>query len=249
MHDHPEHDVLDLDTTATSECPLCGAPTGGRPCTRGYGGSISCADVLAAEATDDGFATAEAAHRGDAPRRDELIDTIPASLQLDALLDERDSILAGARLQAEITAVRAAEPRAETKAGNLQSLCSGLLLAGLALLSAGRLPGPAAAAGWVAAVLLGAAVALLSAAARPNLGGDFGFVRWARTVSDQDLLDAVADAPDADSSDDHARQARQLRWLSRSLYGKFARIRAAQSLLVTALAVAALAAALTATGR
>lgn len=178
----------------------------------------------------------------------DLIETIPASPQLDALLDERDNILAGARLQAETAAVRAAEPRADTKAGNLQSLCSGLLLAGLALLSSGKLTGPAAAAGWAAAALLGVAVALLSAAARPNLGGDFGFVRWARTASDQDLLDTVADELAVDSGG-LTRHARQLRWLSRSLYGKFARIRTAQSLLVSALVLAAVAAALTALGR
>ncbi len=31
------------------ECPLCGAPTGGNPCTNGPGGGPSCADVLSAE--------------------------------------------------------------------------------------------------------------------------------------------------------------------------------------------------------
>ena len=179
-----------------------------------------------------------------------LTETIPATPRLDVLLDERDHILAGARLQAENAAVRAAEPRADTKAGNLQSLCSGLLLAGLALLSSGKLTGPAAAAGWAAAVLLGLAVALLTAAARPNLGGGFGFVRWARMTDEQDLLDTVAEELAVDNGDGGlARQARQLRWLSRSLYSKFARIRTAQSLLVAALAVAAAAAALTAMGR
>jgi len=177
------------------------------------------------------------------------IATIPASPQLDALLDERDRILIDARLDAELAAVRAAEPRADTKAGNLQSLCSGLLLAGLALLSSGKLSGPAAAVGWPAAGLLGVAVVLSSAATRPNLGGNFGFVRWARISSDQDLIAAVAGEPDADSIGGCTRRARQLRWLSRSLYGKFARIRTAQSLLVAALAVAALAAALTAMAR
>src|SRR5689334_1938046 len=148
-----------------------------------------------------------------------LIEAIPASPPVDVLLDERDHILISVQLQAETAAVRATEPRADTKAGNLQSLCSGLLLAGLALLSTGRLPGPAAAAGWTAAALLGLAVALLTAAARPNLGGNFGFVRWARTTSDQALLDAITDQPDPDSDADHARQAHQLRWLSQSLYG------------------------------
>lgn len=179
-----------------------------------------------------------------------LIATIPASPELDALLDERDSILIAARLDAELASVRAAEPRADTKAGNLQSLCSGLLLAGLALLSSGKLTGPATTAGWIAAALLGVAVALLTAAARPNLGNStFGFVRWARMANDQDLLDAVTDEPAADSIDELTQQARQLRWLSRSLHTKFSRIRTAQSLLVTALTVAAIAAALTAMGR
>jgi hypothetical protein len=179
----------------------------------------------------------------------DLIETIPASPELDALLDERDSILIAARLDAELAAVRAAEPRADTKAGQLQQLCSGLLLAGLALLSSGKLSGPAAAFGWAGAALLGAAVVLLTAAVRPNLAGNFGFVRWARLRGDQELLDSVAGETSAEGGDCTARQARQLRWLSRSLYGKFSRIRAAQTLLVAALAVAALAAAITATGR
>ena len=33
-------------------CPNCGAPTGGNPCTNGYGGGPSCADVLAEEDDD-----------------------------------------------------------------------------------------------------------------------------------------------------------------------------------------------------
>jgi ADP-ribose pyrophosphatase len=39
--------VVDIDPFG---CPNCGAPTGGRPCTNGYGGGPSCADVLADEA-------------------------------------------------------------------------------------------------------------------------------------------------------------------------------------------------------
>ena len=35
--------VADVDPFA---CPNCGAPTGGNPCTNGYGGGPSCADVL-----------------------------------------------------------------------------------------------------------------------------------------------------------------------------------------------------------
>ena len=177
----------------------------------------------------------------------DLTETIPAAPPLQAPLDDRTAL--SVRLEAGTASVRAAEPRADTKAGNLQSLCSGLLLAGLALLSSGKLTGPATAVGWVAAALLGVAVALLTAAARPNLGGDFGFVRWARTASDQDLLDTVTDELAVDNGGGLGPQARQLRWLSRSLYGKFARIRTAQSLLMTALVLAAVAAALTALGR
>jgi Family of unknown function (DUF5706) len=176
-------------------------------------------------------------------------ETIPASLQLEQPPGERDTLLTGVagRLADELAAVRATEPRADTKAGQLQQLCSGLLLAGLALLSSGRLPGPAALCGWTAAGLLIAAVTLLSVATRPNLRGHFGFVRWARLADDQDLIAALAGETDPDA--DRARQAQQLRWLSRSLYGKFCRIRTAQTLFVTALAAAAIAAALTATGR
>jgi len=167
---------------------------------------------------------------------------------LQAQLDDHDSVLIS-RLDAEIAAVRAAEPRTDTKAGGLQQLCSGLLLAGLALLSSGKLHGPAAAAGWTAAGLLLAAVVLLSIAGRPNLGGNFGFVRWARMRDDQDLLDAISAETDTDITADCLRRAGQVRWLSRSVHSKFARIRTAQSLLVAALMVAAAAAALTALGR
>ena len=78
-----------------------------------------------------------------------LTTALPASPELP------ERILIGARLDTEIAAVRAAEPRVGTKVGNLQSLCSGLLVAGPALLSSGRLTGPDAAAGLAGAVLLG----------------------------------------------------------------------------------------------
>ena len=178
-------------------------------------------------------------------RHDDLLEPIAASPALDALLDERDTIListrlTSVRLDTETQLVRAAEPRTDAKASSYLTLASGLLLAGLTLLGSGRLPEPAAAAGWTAAALDGAAVLLLTAAQRPNLRGDFGFVRWARTRRVEDLLDAVAAAPSIDSTE----QARQLHWLSRSLYRKFLRVRQAQTLLVAALSVAAAAAAL-----
>jgi hypothetical protein len=176
-------------------------------------------------------------------RHDELLEPLAASPALEELLEERDHILIGVRLNAETQLVRASEPRADTKAGNFLSLTSGLLVAGLALLGAGRLHGPGAVCGWTAVGLVGAVVLLLSAALRPNLGGDFGFVRWSRARSDREVLDALAAG--ADSTGDCTEQARQLRWLSRSLYVKFARIRLAQTLLVAAFAPAAAAAALT----
>lgn len=174
------------------------------------------------------------------------VEAIPASPQMQQLLDESDDVLLAARLDTENQAVRAAEPRADTKAGNLLALCSGLLIAGLALLGSGKLPGPAAAAGWAAAGLLGAAVVLLSLAIRPNLDGGFGFMRWAELSSGQQLLDALAGEP---ADGDRIRQARQVIWLSRSVRGKFCRVRAAQTLLMSALAVTALTAALAALGR
>ncbi len=168
---------------------------------------------------------------------------------LNQLFDERDTILLGVRLDAETTAVRAIESRVDAKADAFLRLASGLLLAGLALLAAGRLHGPAAIAGWSAAAVVGAAVLLLTAALRPNLGGTFGFVRWAGTRTGQDLLDALAAEQDETSEATCADRAGQLRWLSRSVHKKFSRIRTAQSLLVAGLAIAAAAAALTALGR
>lgn len=50
-HEHLLRNVIDVDPT---ECPNCGAPTGGQPCTIGYSGGPSCAAVLAAETTVPG---------------------------------------------------------------------------------------------------------------------------------------------------------------------------------------------------
>jgi hypothetical protein len=172
---------------------------------------------------------------------------IPASPELNELLRQADDLLA-TLLAREIQTVRAVEPRADTKAGNLLSLCSALLIAGLALLGSGKLAGLAATVGWSAAALLGTAVVLLTTALRPNLsGGGFGFVHWARLSSTEEVVAAVAEQAAAETG--NSQQVRELTWLSRSLLGKFHRIRAAQTLLVAALAVAAVAAALSALGR
>jgi hypothetical protein len=175
--------------------------------------------------------------------------TIPAARQQQppAARDTVLDLVIADRLAAELAAIREAEPRTDTKAGNLQQLCSGLLLAGLALLGSGTMPAPAAALGWAAAGLLGGAIVLLSAATRPNLRGNFGFVRWAQLPNDHALITAIA--AEAGPGVAHTGKARQVRWLSRSLHGKFTRIRAAHTLFTAALAVAALAAALTAIGR
>ena len=176
------------------------------------------------------------------------VEPIPASPELDALLQQADILLVN-RLTTEIQTVRAVEPRADTKAGNLLSLCSALLLAGLALLGSGKLPGPAATAGWIAVVLLGAAVVLLTTALRPNVsGGGFGFVHWAQLNSTEEVIAAIAEQA-ADTEIGTTRQVRELTWLSRSLLAKFHRIRTAQTLLVAALAAAAIAGALSALGR
>ncbi|OJF14493.1 hypothetical protein BG844_09550 [Couchioplanes caeruleus subsp. caeruleus] len=139
------------------------------------------------------------------------------------------------RLDTETATVRGIEARVDTKAGTLMALTSGLLVAGLALLGAGKLPGPAALVGWIAAGLLGAAVVLLSAAVRPNLGGSHGFVRWAFAASGRDVLAALS-VEQQSPSHIHLAGAEQLHWLSRSLHRKFARIRTAQTLLAAVLA-------------
>lgn len=172
-------------------------------------------------------------------------EAIPASAQMEHLLAECDGILLDTQLDAETKAVRAGEPRVDEKAGNLLQLCSGLLLAGLALLAAGKLPGLAAVAGWSAAGLLGGAVVLLSSAIRPNLNGDFGFVRWARLATDEELIAALI----SDDACSRRGRVRRLRWLSRAQRTKFRRVRTAHTLLVAAVAVAAIAAGLTALGR
>lgn len=160
-------------------------------------------------------------------------------------VDEHDLAV---RLDAETATVRGIEARVDTKAGTLLALTSGLLVAGLALLGAGKLPGLAALVGWIAVALLGTAVVLLTAAVRPNLGGTHGFVRWAFAAGGRDVLAALS-VEQQSSSRTQLACAEQLHWLSRSVHRKFRRIRTAQSLLVAALAVAGLAAGLAALGR
>jgi hypothetical protein len=180
---------------------------------------------------------------------DQRIAPLPQSADLDELFDETDAVVLTSRLDAETATLRTLEPRVDAKAGTMLSLSSGLLVAALALLGTGKLPAAASAAVGLAALLLGAAVVALTAALRPNIGGSFGFVRWARIGSDTQLVAELAAAPVVDSIAGCTERARQLRWLSASLLVKFSRLRTAQSMLVAALAVGMVAAVLSAIGR
>jgi ADP-ribose pyrophosphatase len=170
----------------------------------------------------------------------------PATQQPDVMTEtEADDVLVDVALADELAGLRAIEPRADTKAGQLLSLTSGLLVAGMAAFFSGKLTSltAVAGAGLAQALLLTAAV-LLTAAMRPQLGGNFGFPRWARAASDAEVLAALAAARAT-----NAGKTGQLRWLSRSLHRKFTRIRSAHTLIVAALIIAAITAALAMAGR
>lgn len=158
-----------------------------------------------------------------------------------------DRAAIGRHLDAETATVRVLEPRADAKAGTMLSLSTALLAAALAPLFTGKLSTGAAVAVGVAACLLGGAVALVMAVLRPNVGGNFGFSRWAR-MSPRDLLADLAGMPDEDSVAELAERARQLVWLTVRLERKFARLRAAQVLVGAALAAGMVAAGLAAAG-
>lgn len=162
---------------------------------------------------------------------------------------ETGDVMVDVALADEIAGVRTLEPRADAKAGQLLQLTSGLLVAGTAALFSGKLTGLAAIGAGLAELLLLTAAILLTAAMRPSLGGDFGFPRWARTRNASEILTALASSRTTGGTG----RAQQLRWLSKSLHRKFGRIRLAQTLVVTALTVAAasaiITAVLTVTGR
>ena len=183
----------------------------------------------------------------------DLLDTTPASPapegpaagpQPSEPHDVTSWVDVDAALTDELATVRALEPRADTKARDLLSLTSALPVAGMAAMFSGKLSAAAAVGAGLAATLLLTAAVLLTAATRPALGGDFGFVRWAKASGDWAVLDDL-------SADTDRRLARagQLRWLSRSLRTRFARIRIAQTLIVAALFTGAIAAVLVLIGR
>ncbi|MGC9670965.1 Pycsar system effector family protein [Planosporangium sp. 12N6] len=150
---------------------------------------------------------------------------------------------AQARLDAELATVRTELQRVDAKSSTLLSLAGVLLGGGLALLAGtGRtVPAAVAAATWIAAGLVGTAVEQLALAIRPNLGGLFGFVRWAKAADGQEIL---TDLTSPHRDDPLLDRAHELRWLSTALYRKYVAVRRAVTLLVAGLATAAVAAAL-----
>jgi len=146
------------------------------------------------------------------------------------------------RLDAETATVRGELLRVDAKANSLLAIAGVLLAGALAWLGSGTLPAPGAVAGWAAVTVVGAAVVLLAGAIRPNLGGGFGFVRWARMTSGRQVLDDIIG--EHTPVNPIERQANDLHWLSGALLGKYRAIRRSVTLLVAGLAIGAVAAAL-----
>jgi hypothetical protein len=145
------------------------------------------------------------------------------------------------RLDAETATVRGELLRVDAKANSLLAIAGVLLAGGLTVLGSGKLPAPAAVIGWVAVTVVGAAVVLLAAAIRPNLGGDFGFVCWARMSGGRQVLDDLIG--ERSTVNPLERMAGDLHWLSRALHGKYVAIRRSVTLLVAGLGIGAAAAA------
>jgi hypothetical protein len=144
-----------------------------------------------------------------------------------------------ARIAAEVATTRAELARMDAKTNTLLAVCGILLGAAVAVLGKAGLPGPAATAGWAAAAAVAVALVLLLLAVRPNLAGNFGFVRWATAANGQAVLDAIAA-----TFDDHAR-ADELHRLALLLHGKYRTIRHAATLLILGLGLGAVTAVLT----
>jgi hypothetical protein len=138
--------------------------------------------------------------------------------------------------------VRAELARVDSKAGTLLALSGTTLSIVLAVLARTHLPVAAAVAGWLTAALVGAAVAVLAAAIRPNLDGDHGFVHYSRITRAELSIEFAA-------LDDWGRQAMlvdTLGQLSRAAYVKYRRVQVAVDLLLAGLVGIAVTAALTA---
>ena len=147
------------------------------------------------------------------------------------------------RITGELVTVRGELVRVDAKSNTLLAVCGIMLGAAVTFLGAkSDLPAAAAAVGWAAAAAVAVALVLLLLTVKPNLSGDFGFMRWAAASSGQDVLDAIAgDARPADADLDRADELHRLSVL---LHGKYLAIRHACTLLVAGLAAGALTAVL-----
>lgn len=156
-----------------------------------------------------------------------------------------DDVLLSVRLDDAIAQVRAELPRAEAQATSTLKLCSGLTVAGLALLTTGRLHGAAAGWGWTAIALLGTAILSCLATLRPRLGSRggarFGFLRWAGRTGEQ-VVDELLRAPATDSAEENLAKAHTVAWLAAAARRKFRAVQTAQALLLLALAAGVVAA-------
>ena len=138
--------------------------------------------------------------------------------------------------------VRGELARVDSKAGTLLALSGTALSVVLAVLARTHLPPGAVVTGWLTAALIGAAVAVLAWAIRPNLDGDYGFVHYAQIAP-------AALGTEFAALDDRQRTAMlidMLGQLSRAAYVKYRRVQVAVDLLLAGLAGVAVTAALTA---
>lgn len=148
--------------------------------------------------------------------------------------------------ETEFAEVQAQIGRADTKASILTGLSLAALTGGAAIASKTHLYGFALAAAVLGVGLIGAALVLLGLAVRPNLGGNFGFVRWAAPPDAETLHQQLQDRP---CVDDEQKQSAQHLWLlARSARRKYERIRRAVDLLGAALVCAAVTALFTGLG-
>jgi hypothetical protein len=148
----------------------------------------------------------------------------------------------------EITYVQGQIARADTKASILTGLSLAALTGGAALASKAHLHGFAVAGAVLTACLIGAALALLGWAIRPDLRGNHGFVRWVATSNAEVLYHQLDYNNRGSVADEQWDCARQLWTLAKSAHLKYRRIRLAVDLLGVALAGAFLTAILAGLG-
>lgn len=135
--------------------------------------------------------------------------------------------------------VKAEIARCDSKASLLIAF-NGVALNGVALASVWTaastvdLPAPAAVLAAMTGLLLGAGIALLLLAVRPNLRGGHGFPRWAQLAPDQIRTEVVVDV------------AADIAGLSRLAVAKMRRLQLAVDLTLSALALLLTAALITA---